>query len=692
MLSRHPVWTTVGVIALLVIIALVIVLSAVDEPLRRYAEREANERLPGYRVEIGRLTLHPLTLSVDLHDLVVRQEAHSDPPLAAIPLVTADARLSPLFNGTLAADVHIEAPVFTATRPQVDWARQSLETEDLEQEAEAWQDRLREMMAFEGAVRLTNGRVTYIGAPAAEPVRLEGLDLAATRLTNRPAEGESYPSDLRVSVRLLDDARMELSGQADLLAKPYPAVKFETNVTALDSSKALSIVGRNDLPIRSGTVEMAGAVEFGPERKAVTIERVLVEQPAIVYVHDSSGSRAAAQAKDAAQQTPEWQDRFLDLFPVRIQEAVVRDGSVTYRHGPNEQPFRIVEVNATARNISNSRTKAGEHPSQVRMSARLPDKAHMHVEGKADLLAKPTPSVRADVTLEDLRLTTLMPVVGDYNVRLRDGSFDMAAHVAYGRERTVLSIDSFLLEGAKIDYVHQETTKGREAERARRGAKQADEVHKDPSIVLTVGHGKVLDSEVGFVNRSTSPDYRLFMSDLNMDMDNFSNRLEQGTGVVKVTGKFMGSGPTVVTGTFRPEKPRPDFELAVKIIKTNVTTLNDVMRAHGNLDTHGGVFSFFSELSVKDNRIDGYVKPLMRDVDVYDPKKDQDKTAGEQLYKAVVGGAMTLLENNPRDAVAAKAEVSGDLDQPDVSTWQIIGSLMQNAFFNAILPGFAGRT
>jgi hypothetical protein len=207
--------------------------------------------------------------------------------------------------------------------------------------------------------------------------------------------------------------------------------------------------------------------------------------------------------------------------------------------------------------------------------------------------------------------------------------------------------------------------------------------------VVKVERGKILDSEVGFVNKSASPDYRVFMADLNAEMDHFSTKPADGTGVVKLTGKFMGSGPTVVKGTFRPEKPRPDFDLQVKIIKTPVPAMNNLLRAYGDIDTTGGLFAFFSELSVRDNRIDGYVKPLLKDVDVYDPKQDKDKAATQKLYEAVVGGVLGLFENAPRDEVAAQTDVSGPIESPEADTWQVVGTLVQNAFFKAILPGFA---
>ena len=63
-----------GSIAVLVI--LVIVLSyAVDEPLRQRMEADLNNRLKGYSVRIGHLDFHPIGLSLDLERAVL-QDVH----------------------------------------------------------------------------------------------------------------------------------------------------------------------------------------------------------------------------------------------------------------------------------------------------------------------------------------------------------------------------------------------------------------------------------------------------------------------------------------------------------------------------------------------------------------------------------------------------------------------------------------
>ncbi|MGG7383183.1 hypothetical protein ACQ7B2_32150, partial [Escherichia coli] len=77
--------------------------------------------------------------------------------------------------------------------------------------------------------------------------------------------------------------------------------------------------------------------------------------------------------------------------------------------------------------------------------------------------------------------------------------------VQYSEESTVVVIDELRLQEAKIDYVHSAATKPKEVQRAKKVAEKAKEVHQDPTTRVKVEHGKVLNSEIGFVNKATDP-------------------------------------------------------------------------------------------------------------------------------------------------------------------------------------------
>ena len=114
----------------------------------------------------------------------------------------------------------------------------------------------------------------------------------------------------------------------------------------------------------------------------------------------------------------------------------------------------------------------------------------------------------------------------------------------------------------------------------------------------------------------------------------------------------------------------------------------DLLRAYGKFDVAKGTFSVYSEVKVHDGRIDGYVKPLFQDIQVYDPQKDKNKPVLKKLYEKVVGGVAHVLENHQREQVATVADLSGPVSSPHTSTWDVIVNLVSNAFVKAILPGF----
>jgi hypothetical protein len=395
--------------------------------------------------------------------------------------------------------------------------------------------------------------------------------------------------------------------------------------------------------------------------------------------------QAKAELKDPRPST--WQDTVRKIFPLRINELTVKEAEVTYYDHPKAKPVELTDVTVVAGNISN-RAPEDEYPSTIKVDARLAKGGHIKLEGHANFLAKPFLGLNVDFDLDELPLAEFVGFTGGYNVLLKDGRLTGTGKAEYSPWRQVADIRDIRLEGVKADYVYRQHPKD-EARRAEVVA-VAEKAKENPVLVVNVKRGKVLSSEFGFVNKSAKPDYRVFIANVNADLDNFSTQLRElqgGDAVVKVTGQFMGTGKSVIAGTFRPEKPNPDFNLDVQIVKTEMKSFNDVLRAYADLDVAKGNLSFFSELSIKNDQVQGYVKPIFKDVEVYDPGQDTDKAWTNKVYQSVVGGVVEMLKNPDRGHVAADTDVSGPVPNPRADTWQIVGTLIQNAFFKAILPG-----
>ena len=159
-------------------------------------------------------------------------------------------------------------------------------------------------------------------------------------------------------------------------------------------------------------------------------------------------------------------------------------------------------------------------------------------------------------------------------------------------------------------------------------------------------------------------------------------------GTAKLTGKLQGTGATTVTLTMRPENHGPDFDLNARVENTDLRSMNDLLLATAKFDVDSGLLSVFAEATVKNGYVQGYVKPLFKDLKVYEKDKDQDKTFGQKVKEKAIDVASKILKNRPRKEVATVVPISGPVENPKTGTWPTLVGLVRNAFFKAILPGF----
>lgn len=382
-----------------------------------------------------------------------------------------------------------------------------------------------------------------------------------------------------------------------------------------------------------------------------------------------------------------WQQALESIYPLKINLLRVVDGDVTYVDDAASPPLRIERLQVRATNIRNLHSKAHVYPSPVEATGVILGAGRGSLNGHANFLAEPYPGVHALFDLEDVPLTPFRPLVARSNLVVKDGVVSTSGEAEIAPGIQLLKVRNLEVRKVVIDYLHTAATSGREKQRAETVKKAVRTASDSPTADVRLERLSITDSELGFVNRAKQPAYRVFLSGVTITATNFSNGLRAGPASVRVTGKFMGTGPSEAHATFRTPAKGPDFDVSVAIRDTAMRSMNDLLRAYGRFDVTAGVFSFFSELKVRNGAVDGYVKPLFRDMKVYDERQDAEKSLFRKLYEKLVGGVSKLLENK-RDEVATKTRISGPIDSPKTDTLQIVLRLVENAFFRAILPGF----
>ncbi|HBG06993.1 MAG: hypothetical protein A2075_09790 [Geobacteraceae bacterium GWC2_58_44] len=383
-----------------------------------------------------------------------------------------------------------------------------------------------------------------------------------------------------------------------------------------------------------------------------------------------------------------WQQAVEAIYPLKINLVKINDAGITYIDQDPKQPLVLSHLNLEADNIRNIHLPDKVYPSSFHVDTRIFGAGYGVIDGKANFLAEPIPGIKAAIKLQKIPMDHFKPVTARYNVAIKGGVMRAEGNVEYAPKVQIAHLEDLTIQGLKADYIHMAKTAAVEKKRAKAVGKTAKELSNKPDVLITVDKINLTGSNLGMINDAAGTKYRVFLSDADFQLSNFSNQFSRGPAKARLQGMFMGSGVTKVTGEFRPEKKGPDLDLYVKIDNTQLKSMNDLLRAYGKFDVSAGTFSLVTELHVKDRMVTGYIKPFFKDMQVYDRREDKDKGIFRKMYEMLVGGVAKLLENRPRDQVATRADISGPLEQPETSTWQIVIQLVRNAFFRAILPTF----
>jgi Domain of Unknown Function (DUF748) len=478
----------------------------------------------------------------------------------------------------------------------------------------------------------------------------------------------------------------ELNAQLEGYSVRVGAADFHLIGFGLDLEDLVIVQDANPDPPVARIPRFGAGVQWRQLLRARLVADVVVDRPKIRL----NRQQEEHEAKDAVPvEERGWQEAVEATYPLKINEFKVADGDVTYVES-GFRPLRLTEVNVRAGNIRNVRSAKHVYPSDLHVDAKIFDSATLVVDGRADFLAVPHAGVKTRFDLSRLPLDYLEPIARRYHASLHKGVLSARGEVEYAPGIEIVELEDATLRGADIEYLHRGAARD-EQNAVKVAAAVKDVAAADPHLQTRAQRVRITDSRFAYREETVTPPYRVFFDVDELLVEQFSNQAEDPPAFLTIKGRFMGSGPTRVWADFRPGAVPPEFDVRMRIEDTDLRTLNDVFRAHGGFDVADGRFALFSEIAVKQGRIDGYVKPFFVDMDVYDAQQDESKGLARKAYEGIVGGVAELLTNRPRDEVATRTDLSGPLEDPKTSTLDVVLNLVRNAFFKAILPGFERR-
>jgi hypothetical protein len=383
-----------------------------------------------------------------------------------------------------------------------------------------------------------------------------------------------------------------------------------------------------------------------------------------------------------------WQRALESIYPFKINKFRISNGTVTYIDTDPTRPIKLQRLNIIADNIRNIHVPENRYPSTFHLDTVVFGTGHAGLDGQANFLAEPVPSFLTEYRIEHVPLDPLDVPVKRVNLRVKSGLLWSNGTFEYAIDRKRAEARELMIDGVHLTYVHTPQTAAAESTRFKTVKATAVKVNNAPDLLLKVDQLKLNDATVAFLNDNSDHRYSIHLSSFNAHLTNLSNHSEENVSTIRADARFMGSGETTLTGTFRPQKQGSYFDLNLGVERANLPSLNDLLRAYGRFDVQSGDVSIYSQASVKRGAISGYIKTLFSNVVVYNHQKDKEKPILHQAYELMIGSAAKVLKNRSTQQIATEVSLNGKLDSPTMNTWEALGKLISNAFIDAIEPGF----
>lgn len=159
----------------------------------------------------------------------------------------------------------------------------------------------------------------------------------------------------------------------------------------------------------------------------------------------------------------------------------------------------------------------------------------------------------------------------------------------------------------------------------------------DKLLPITLNEVRVVDGTLRFRNFTSKPPVNLHASALNASIYNLTNVADargERPARLEGTARILGQAPLEVAAHFDPLSDFEDFDLRLRVTRVELKRLNDFASAYGKFDFNAGTGDLVLEAQAKRGQLDGYIKPLLRDVDVFNWRQDVED-GDKNLFRSV---------------------------------------------------------
>lgn len=211
-------------------------------------------------------------------------------------------------------------------------------------------------------------------------------------------------------------------------------------------------------------------------------------------------------------------------------------------------------------------------------------------------------------------------------------------------------------------------------------------------LPISINRFAIIDGRVDLTSLITQPRADLSLQRLRGEIRNVSNVVDQGKKLpspVVASGDVPGYGGTMsLSANMNLLKQLPDFDYNLRFTDVQLVKVNTLAREYANLDFERGTVSVFSEMAMLDGKLNGYLKPLTKDMKIFKVNEHEGRSAGRFFTELAAQAGTAVLKNQRKDQVATRIPLTGTVDNIEMPIWPTIFAVLRNAYIEAFKGEF----
>ncbi|QCZ95010.1 DUF748 domain-containing protein [Salinimonas iocasae] len=212
----------------------------------------------------------------------------------------------------------------------------------------------------------------------------------------------------------------------------------------------------------------------------------------------------------------------------------------------------------------------------------------------------------------------------------------------------------------------------------------------DQLFPLKVDHLQIIRGKIAFYNPDSVPPIDLAVHDINGEARNLVNSRDLSKNLVATfdaSAQTAKQGTLTIAASLNPSTKKPTFDMDVQANDVALVNFENLLDTYAPFDLEAGTLELALEIASDDGYVEGYIKPILKDVTVFSWKGDIEED-NDGFFEGMVEMASAfiteLFENQSKDQIATRIPIEGQLNEPETALLPAIGAVLKNAFIAAM--------